>query len=96
MDEEFMRRFGVRRVTLPVLKIKAHGHVVATVIPVGLWVIGANGRVDILTAAGQANVVNNSATPDLPDWVAFAGSTNSSKPFDKDFLLAFIRANERA
>ncbi len=94
MDEEEMQRFGVNAVDLPVLKISSGGKVIATAFPVGLWVIGAHGRVDILTSRASTSVINTSRDLDAPNWQTYVGD-QPSKRFDRDFFLNFIGANER-
>jgi hypothetical protein len=73
MDEELMRRHGVPARELPQLHLAASNRVTASVIPTGLWVIGANGRLDFRTPAGQFAIVDKAET-DLnranpPHWV---------------------------
>ena len=94
MDEELMQRFAVDPVELPVLRILKAGTVLATVRPIGLWVIGSNGRIDILTAKANATIVNTGRDLIGPDWRVYLSRTQTPQPFERDFLLTFLRANE--
>ena len=47
MNEELMSKYDVEPVNLPTLKIKRNDDIVLLFQPKGLWVIGANGRVDV-------------------------------------------------
>lgn len=47
MNEELMKKFKVPAIKLAVLKIMKGKETVLTFKPKGLWVIGANGRVDV-------------------------------------------------
>jgi hypothetical protein len=48
MNEDMMKKFKMPAIKLPVLNIAKGKEVLLTFKPKGLWVIGANGRVDVL------------------------------------------------
>jgi hypothetical protein len=50
MAEELMQKFAVADKELPVMDILSDDQVVASLLPRGLWMIGAWGRVDIITS----------------------------------------------
>ena len=50
MSEELMRKFAVSDRDLPILDILASRRVLASLVPRGLWLIGAWGRVDVITS----------------------------------------------
>jgi hypothetical protein len=93
MNEEMMRRFGVKEVKMPVLKISRKGTVAATLVPIGLWVIGANGRVDLLTPKQAFIVVNTAAHPRPPEWSVY-GKGTGAMAFDKKFMTDKLNADE--
>jgi hypothetical protein len=62
----------------------------ATIVPVGLWVIGANGRVDVLTKKGTAMIVNSSDDPLKPRWLLYSSHHDDGQPLDADRFLALI------
>ena len=52
MYEELMQKYDVSPADLPVLELRKNKELLASFKPMGLWVIGANGRIDILTKSG--------------------------------------------
>ena len=51
MYEEMMKNYGVDPIELPVLSINDRSGWKAKIIPYGLWIIGGDGRLDLLTGA---------------------------------------------
>jgi hypothetical protein len=90
MDEEMMQLFAVQPIQLPVLKIRKGRSVVATIVPVGLWVIGANGRLDILTSKMSAMVVNASPDPRSVRWMVYPTADRSGQPLNEQRFLKLI------
>jgi len=60
MYEELMRRFQVSSVEMPTYGIVRDNARLMRVQPKGLWVIGANGRVDLVTKAASLILVDAS------------------------------------
>lgn len=90
MDEELMQLFAVPAVHLPVLKVLKGRSTVATIVPVGLWVIGANGRLDVLTATTTAMITNASADPNAVRWLVYPGTGGSGEPLNEQRFLRLI------
>lgn len=57
MSEELMRDFAVSDRELPVLDVMKDQEPIASLVPRALWVIGANGRVDLITRKGTRLIV---------------------------------------
>lgn len=57
MSEELMRDFAVPDRELPVLDVLKNQEPIASLVPRALWVIGANGRVDLITRKGTRLIV---------------------------------------
>lgn len=92
MHEELMQQFNVPSVELPVLNIKKNNQVVVTVKPVGLWVIGANGRVDLLSEQGSYILVDQAAHGAKPNWKVFSpDNREKSEKFDHAFIKKMVR-----
>ena len=96
MNEELMRRFAVSPILLPMLRILRGKRSVATVIPVGLWVIGAKGRLDIISETQSAAIVNVSDDPGDPTWKLFFTGLSQSQPMTEQALLEILDDNEGA
>jgi hypothetical protein len=88
MNEELMQRFGVQPIELPILKIFRKQLAIATLFPVGLWVTGANGRIDLLTAKDSASIVNTSDDPDLARWLFLVDRKTSA--LTREAFIGFI------
>ena len=91
MYEELMQKLSVRPEKLELLNVYHGKDLVATVKPMGLWIVGANGRLDILTKKGATILVDKAEKFHKPRWVAY-GSTNGrqGQRFDKHYLAQLI------
>ncbi|MEI7866397.1 MAG: hypothetical protein WCI11_00790 [Candidatus Methylumidiphilus sp.] len=91
MYEEIMQQYHVSPTTLKVLDVYHKNQIVATIKPIGLWLIGANGRVDILCKNGAVTLVDKSEKFHTPVWVAYSGTKSyEGKPFNSDFLFDLL------
>ena len=68
MDEELMRKAGVGPRKLPVLSLSSPKEAVARIEPQGLWIIGANGRVDLRGRKGTFIILDSADTFAKPEW----------------------------
>ena len=87
MHEELMRKFKVPAASVPTLAFTHDSGATASLIPDGLWVIGANGRLD-LTADGQRYLVLDFADSfTCPEWrVCTAQDRSQREPFTPEWL----------
>lgn len=70
MHEELMQKFEVPATEQPILRLDSdHGY--ALFKPKGLWVIGANGRIDLYTSKGTFIIVDLAEHGDAPRWTIF-------------------------
>jgi hypothetical protein len=72
MYEELMKKYGVAEETLPLLDMYKNQKIFATFKPIGLWVLGANGRVDVLTESGAYIIVDTSDNRSEPRWEVYS------------------------
>lgn len=87
MNEEIMREYGVAPVSLPILRFLDGKDELARFVPRGLWIIGANGRVDLFTKRKQYLIVDRSEYFSPALWeIAPALQRQQSKPFTKVVL----------
>jgi hypothetical protein len=94
MYEELMQKNEVPERTLTSLDIYFEGRIVAAVKPIGLWIVGANGRVDILLNKGAIMLIDISERFDPPSWVAHKRpKTGRGDEFNKDYLYKLLGAN---
>jgi hypothetical protein len=72
MSEELMHRFGVQPRKMPAFEIRTGNQRVMRFIPRGLWTIGANGRVDLVTKAAAPMLADLSEPLSKPsNWQLF-------------------------
>lgn len=101
-EEEFPRRVGVRDSEQPSIDtlriVRPDDTAAAVFLPRGLWVIGANGRIDLrITPAfggSQYYVMLDQSTPFArpAQWILMPGSSPFDRqPFDPHWLLAKLR-----
>jgi len=90
MNEQLMREKGVSAQPMPCFELSKGGKRVALFQPNALFVIGANGRVDIFTGKGEAILVDMAQQFDPPQWKVFPAGKGPGLPFDRARLIALI------
>lgn len=91
MHEELMERYGYGAKEIPVLDIYRKNKLLATFQPIGLWVVGANGRVDVLTKDGAHILVDLSDKGEPPNWVVYSPKKRKTgKPMDANFVRELL------
>lgn len=87
MHEELMQRFGMPERHLPVLQLERNGDLQGRVEPRGLWIIGANGRIDLILPPRHFLIVNREDSSEPPRWmIASILERREQKPFDRTVL----------
>jgi len=69
MLEEPMREVDLPAYELPVLELLADGVPAAVIEPRGLWIIGANGRLDLRRGTDHHLILDRAANFEEPDWI---------------------------
>ena len=94
MSEEIMRRFGVGPRMMPTFEIRAGDRRVMRFQPKGLWIIGANGRVDLITNAAAPILVDQSEPLSRSsNWQLYNSSNHGrSVPLTPDTFRDLVRA----
>ncbi len=92
MSEELMRNYGVPDRDLPILDVLESGEAIASFVPRALWIIGADGRVDLITRSGTDILVyDGEANP--PGWqIADRNRRTQLTAFDKPMFFALLEA----
>ena len=92
MHEELMHKHGVPPRQVPILDIRKNGKIAVSFKPVGLWVVGANGRIDILMAKGGYYLVDKADFGQPPQWEAFPlQNKRAGILFDAAFIIDLVR-----
>ena len=93
MDEELKRKFAVEPIDLPVLEIARENKIVLVFKPYGLWIIGANGRIDISGIQQSAFLVDTAEHFQPADWRLYArGTLMHGVPFSAETLGSILPA----
>jgi len=90
--EELMQKYKINPQNFPVADILKNGKLILSIKPFGLWVIGANGRIDIITGKGSQMLTDMSEQFQAPQWTVFSPKNRrKGLPFTKDYLLGIMR-----
>ena len=94
MSEELMQKFAVTDRDLPILDVLRGDEVVASFVPRGLWLIGAWGRVDVITKNSTSAIIGIRSNP-MDDstfhWcLSLLDRRRELKPFTQEALLAIV------
>ncbi|GJE70417.1 hypothetical protein [Methylorubrum podarium] len=92
MIEEPMREVDLPPRELPVLDLLADEAPAATIEPRGLWIVGANGRLDLRRGADHHLILDRAANFEEPDWVLVPLSDRRrALPLDRSALSSVLR-----
>jgi hypothetical protein len=91
MREELMQKFDVPTRDLPVLRLfnqgKLHGHIE----PRGLWIIGANGRLDLFSGFQHYVIIDSAENFEPPDWrIAPLSDRRNLLPLTRETFVAAL------
>lgn len=90
MYEELMSQFNVHATDVDTADIYKDNKIVLTIMPIGLWVIGANGIVDILSNKGSCKLVDTSEQFETPQWKLFNGNKKNGVEFNKQSFFQLL------
>ncbi len=91
MYEELMQKYDIESEDIPILDIYKDKVIIAIFKPVGLWVIGANGRIDILTEEGAYILADTAEKGKKPEWKVFTPKNRKSgKNLDSSLILDLV------
>jgi hypothetical protein len=91
MYEELMQRFQIKPTKVDTADILKGNKIVLSLKPKGLWMIGANGRVDIISTVGNYILIDVANQFETPNWQLFkANDRQNGKPFNQTELFNLI------
>ena len=91
MYEELMSQFDIPAVEIDTVDIYKQKDFILTIKPKGLWMIGANGRIDILTTKANYTLIDTSEQFETPKWKLFNGNKLIGMDFDKQTFLRLLK-----
>lgn len=93
MHEGLMEDFGIPMREIESADVLKNGKIIITIKPFGLWIMGANGRLDLLMATGNFVLVDQAKRFQIPEWKLFLKhDKNRSVDFNKEFFYQLIGA----
>ncbi len=91
MYEEMMYNFGISKCKLDTANVYKNGSLVLAIKPNGLWILGGNGRVDILTRIGNYILIDVSEQFQPSEWKIFLkNNQKSAVSFNKEVFFQII------
>jgi len=90
MFEEMMEKFEIKKEIMNSADIYFNKKLQLTFKPYGLFIIGANGRIDIISKAGNFLLIDNSQQFEKPDWRIYLSNKKENYPFDNNLFLRLI------
>jgi hypothetical protein len=91
MYEELMRKFQIPAQNLPILQLYDHATPAVRIEPRGLWIIGANGRLDLLKGNDHYLIVDAAENFARPDWqIAPLSNRRKLEKFNAQSLNAML------
>ena len=91
MHEDMMRRFDIPPRRIPALELASNDGRIASLEPRGLWVIGANGRVDLFCGVKHFVLVDRSERFKSSNWqIADFEDRRSTKGLNQESLSAAL------
>lgn len=92
MYEELMRKFGVQGQKIPTLELHNRERKVVKIEPRGLWIIGANGRVDLKYDGNHYIIVDIAENFQKPNWTVFRSEDrNHHGAVTKEWLQEILK-----
>ena|SRR5256885_1065037 len=92
-QEKPMEKLGIASRELPTLDLVRDGTVVVRLRPYGLWIIGANGWIDLVKERELYRISDYAKTFEAPSWhIAPISERRDFKRFDRERLQALLAA----
>jgi hypothetical protein len=91
MDEDLMRAFRIKPVQVPTLDIWNGKKLVLSFKPKGLWVLGANGAIEILSEKNLFVLADAAERFQQPQWyIIKPGKKSANMEFTRDTFLTLL------
>jgi len=91
LEEDMMEKFGVSKIQLPTANIFRHNKLVTSLKPKGLWVIGANGRVDLISKSKPIMLLDLADHFQPAEWhIVYSKNWHKRLPLNKLNLIKVL------
>jgi hypothetical protein len=84
MFEDLMKTFEIPQQRVNTLDVLLNNKIILAFKPKGLWVIGANGRIDIISAKGSLTIVDVSEQFQEPQWQIYTADRKNKSVFNQE------------
>ncbi len=91
MYEELMAQYKIPAAEIDTADIYKGNEILVSIKPKGLWIIGANGQIDILTSKGSYSLLDNAEEFDAPQWKLFNGDKLNGVRLTKEAFLQLLK-----
>ncbi|WP_336601903.1 hypothetical protein [Paraburkholderia bengalensis] len=93
MSEELMQKFAVSDRELPILDVVAGGQVLASFVPRGLWLIGAWGRIDVITQTQTRTLIMTRVENGGLEWcIVSPENRRETQPLTSELMRRLLEA----
>jgi len=93
MYEELMYQFNVPSTEVDTAVVYKGKTFVLTIKPTGLWVIGANGIIDILSLKNNSMLIDIAEEFETPQWKLFNGDKKNAIEFNKQTFFQLLKVS---
>jgi hypothetical protein len=91
MREQLMQQYHIPKRSMPAFRVMEGDKQLALFRPVGLWVIGANGRVDVFTEKAAPILVDAAPNFERPAWKLYMSkSPRDAIEFNQESLYSIL------
>ena len=97
LSEELMQNFAVPDRDMPILDVASNGKPLVSMVPVGLWLVGFAGMIDIITRDGTFRLGAIPHRSEPPRWVVVDWKTRTRMDWGRDIfrsILGLVSAGE--
>lgn len=85
MHEHLMQQYKIPERSMPAFKVLKENQQLALFRPAGLWVVGANGRIDVFTAKSAPILIDSAGQFENPAWKLYMSkSPRDAIEFNKE------------
>lgn len=83
MFEDLMKTFEIPKQNINTLDVLLNQKIILAFKPKGLWIIGANGRIDIISAKGSYTIVDIAEPFQAPQWQIYTADRKTKSDFNQ-------------
>ena len=88
--EDMMNTFEIPQQNLNTLDVLLNQKIILAFKPKGLWVLGANGRIDIISAKGSYIIVDLAEQLQTPKWQIYSADRKNKSSFNQEVFFQVL------